>query len=494
MGFSTMKESDCLVRKALGQFKWADAEALVGTQTLATGAKSAVQTAASEAGDAKLVKPVAKVGLVGKNLVFRIKHEGGHHGKADILIVKNYVRAAPDTGAVKKAMLKSSKQKDLLSVAWWNDVRGDLDPGELGAALADYAKGIQGLTGKETSQQLEQLADDLVGSIESAIGGLRSKLGHKDDQGLLGRVENAASQAREEFAGRRVEAEKRFADAAKVAVSIVADRTKKILLAITKAEKTIESGDTAAAYRDYTLVKQICVKEDADSTIVPASSSNTSVDSAAVLDVVKKSAAADDLRKLFTALPTKCRNLLTQIEKLEEGKDLDSDHPERTSSQVFGYRNDLVAINAEYKKVLTTIDNARKTAIGRLQIAKKFHQGVSGLKAWDDRVSDGVVSDVNGMAKLMEETVKVYSGIRSESGDVKKWVAGAKITAPDIAKFLTPILNKCMATWYGYRDAETAYLDEVEAIAGTAETKFGGAATEGVKAIRAAVALRRKAG
>ena len=111
MGFSTMKETDCLVRKALGQFKWTDADAVVSGQRLQTGAKGAVQDACDAANRAKLVKPTAKVGIVGKNLVFRIKHDGGHWGKDDVVLVKGYVRAGPVEGTVAKAQLGSSKPK-----------------------------------------------------------------------------------------------------------------------------------------------------------------------------------------------------------------------------------------------------------------------------------------------------------------------------------------------------------------------------------------------
>lgn len=495
MGFPTMKESDCLVRKALGQFKWSDADEHIGGQALATGAKTSVTNLVDEAKTKNLAKPVVKVGIVGKNLVFRIKHDGGHYGKDDVLLVKGYVRAAPEMGAVTKAMLKSSKQKNMLSRAWWNDVRGDLDPGALGRALDQWEGFLSGIgSAPESETNLGPAVATYIVPLEKAAAELRSKLAHKDDQGLIVRFENEVSQARDVLEKRVTAFRQRQAQAITDATREAGLRRDNVRQAVSKAEKTILTGDVGASYRDFTLVKQISVKESPEDILMSKSKDAASVqkvDVAEVFDAVDKTTEAAEYRQAVAGLVAKCRDLLRQIGEMEDRSDPTWDHPDQTASQDPEYRKKLASVNGEYKHVLTTIDSAKKTSIQRATATSKVAAGVKLLSAWDDRVPTTVLRAFQAAAKLKSDTISVYAGIRNESGEVKKRVAEAKITTDDKAKYLTPILNKCMARWYEFRDAEAEFFGHAATIADELESKFPAESVASVKLIREAVSKAR---
>ena len=92
MGFTTLDDKDCQVRKPLAKFKWADLTEVANGQTIKN--KNLVELATDEAKSAKLENAYVKIGLVKKNLIFRIKHKGGHWGDDDIVVISNYT--APD--------------------------------------------------------------------------------------------------------------------------------------------------------------------------------------------------------------------------------------------------------------------------------------------------------------------------------------------------------------------------------------------------------------
>ena len=122
MGFKTMDDDKCYVRKALSQFKWADLPHLFGDQT--PQKKTEVEKMLVEAKQADLDTAYVKVGLVAKNLVFRIKHSKGHYGEDDIIIIKNYIPPVSDEAVDSdgKALFKESK-KPILTAAWWIETR-----------------------------------------------------------------------------------------------------------------------------------------------------------------------------------------------------------------------------------------------------------------------------------------------------------------------------------------------------------------------------------
>lgn len=88
--FKTMnKKHDTRIREKLATLKIKDIEAVGQGVTMKNikDVKAAIEGAKS---DPKIKDPYGKVGLVGKDLVFRIKHKKGHYGEADILLIKNF--------------------------------------------------------------------------------------------------------------------------------------------------------------------------------------------------------------------------------------------------------------------------------------------------------------------------------------------------------------------------------------------------------------------
>lgn len=136
MPFPTMSKENVKLRVALRSFKNEDLKELIEDQTAvpnsfreATGAVKAARLLQ----DKGLKNAYVKIGLVKKSLVFRIKHDGGHFGEDDVVLVKVYVEPKPEELIQPKktsilgdtGVLKLGSGKPELSSAWWEKVTGD---------------------------------------------------------------------------------------------------------------------------------------------------------------------------------------------------------------------------------------------------------------------------------------------------------------------------------------------------------------------------------
>lgn len=136
MPFPTMSKENVKLRVALRSFKNEDLKELIEDQTAvpnsyreATGAAKAARLLL----DKGLKNAYVKIGLVKKSLVFRIKHDGGHFGEDDVVLVKVYVEPKPEELIQPKktsilgdtGVLKLGSGKPELSSAWWEKVTGD---------------------------------------------------------------------------------------------------------------------------------------------------------------------------------------------------------------------------------------------------------------------------------------------------------------------------------------------------------------------------------
>jgi len=119
--FPKMDKKEVLYKSALAQVNWDNVKATAGEQKV-TGFKDAKALVELAKKDNSLKKPYVKVGLVKSKLVFRIKHDEGHFGDDDIVLVKNF-SAATET-VERTNQLSVLGGNDVLTANWWTTTLG----------------------------------------------------------------------------------------------------------------------------------------------------------------------------------------------------------------------------------------------------------------------------------------------------------------------------------------------------------------------------------
>lgn len=474
MGFKTMDDDKCYVRKMLSQFKWADLTHLFGDQT--PQKKKEVEEMLVEAKEAtpKLDQAYVKVGLVAKNLVFRIKHSKGHYGEDDIIIIKNYVPPvsdeAIDSGG--KALFKESK-KPILTVAWWTETRRlQPDLKNLGVYL-DAAEKTVALARRSNMLAIWTKAHDDLEAVASAAKDVQGVVTHKDDKACMQHLMHEVSLVQDEFAKAQ---EVHKVKLAKIAADTYRDY---LLPVVTKAEtalrnvsQLITSGKLDDANRAITVVAQTCrfgsPSEGKQFSINFKNAASTQqVDEkelvAVGLDLPEKGQITERYNKMKRDYE-RIRDELEHAESLV--LDHEYDHPDRSANQDPTYQRNLTTIVNGYKGVLTAITNAFRATSGDIGRMQQIGGHALTRPAEHAQIAPYLGQKANQLQQRMDATVDEYSKIRSESGSIKKDVVTFKISTEDKAKFTTPILNRCMNVWYQYRFAEQEIW---EAIKGSAE-------------------------
>ncbi len=182
--FPKMDKSDKEYERELRQFKWNDARAFVGVEFDSTGLARAKGLMGQAAG-AALKKPYCKIGLVRKNLVFRIKYDKKRHfGEDDIILVRDYSDISGEESLSSKSknqgVLGRATARDPLTVEWWNRTLGSTvrDPSNLNVMIPQFQSKLESLNGVTTARAFDetiQVLDNIKGETRKVIAAFPAK-------------------------------------------------------------------------------------------------------------------------------------------------------------------------------------------------------------------------------------------------------------------------------------------------------------------------------
>lgn len=474
MGFATLDDKDCLIRKPLAKFKWNDIADVINGQTLNSNAKKSVEEAVEGAkADGKIDQPYVKVGVVKKNLIFRIKHKGGHFGDDDVIVVKNFDSGADSNGNDDTSLFGKIGKVEL-TPNWWDGVSQNIPNRDtLGTPLIklDYNRR---LTTTKPSFGAFRILDESLQDAQDGARTLAAKLGHKDDKEVMAKIMKACREESESLTGKVVPAYTKKLEAAidERIENLVKGKLKQIQGQLTDLIKTIKAGDLDTANRDSARVSKAIISEpmtDGGSykTVMKDLSTEkewANEDVEEIYRLAAKRPARLKLRAEFKKLPAAYAKVMELFDEQEAKLDQDPeyDHPENSTSNDNTYKQKLKTVNSNYKSVLNAIDQAHKISKQRTGLAKSF--AASCAKTPDQASLLQVAQTLtNQLETTMQNTVAEYSKIRNNSGEYRAEVkASPAISAEDEKKFLTTILNKCMRVWYNYRNAERQVYELLE--------------------------------
>lgn len=182
--FPKMDKSDKEYERELRQFKWNDARAFVGVDFDSTGLARAKGLMGQAAG-AALKKPYCKIGLVRKNLVFRIKYDKKrHYGEDDIILIRNYSDISGEESLSSKSknqgVLGRATARDPLTVEWWQRTLGSSvrDPSNLNVMIPQFQSKLESLNGVTAARAFDetiQVLDNIKGETRKVIAAFPSK-------------------------------------------------------------------------------------------------------------------------------------------------------------------------------------------------------------------------------------------------------------------------------------------------------------------------------
>jgi len=182
--FPKMDKSDKEYERELRQFKWNDARAFVGVDFDSTGLARAKGLMGQAAG-AALKKPYCKIGLVRKNLVFRIKYDKKRHfGEDDIILVRDYSDISGEESLSSKSknqgVLGRATARDPLTVEWWNRTLGSTvrDPSNLNVMIPQFQSKLESLNGVTTARAFDetiQVLDNIKVETRKVIAAFPAK-------------------------------------------------------------------------------------------------------------------------------------------------------------------------------------------------------------------------------------------------------------------------------------------------------------------------------
>jgi hypothetical protein len=470
MGFPTLDDEDCLIRVPLAKFKWSDLATRTNGQTLKN--KNLVTLAVQEATEAKLSQPYVKVGLIKANLIFRIKHKGGHWGEEDIVVVSGYRPPQPE--GTSAAKLDPTAGPPAVDAGWWAKAGGEGVPGggDLLNGLSGYALTAKQVEADDPPVTAFEEAEDELAGLQTAARGIMAALTHPDDQKLMLKFVKAIRDETERVGKRR---EKHVKGQAK-AMSEAVDNYFDVLLgpAVEKAKREvvdfatkIKNGELEEANRlSARLFKIFDNRETKDGAVASKMKDQArvfNVDWHELLTVVRQDKRLESARKKYDEYEQTYEKFAAVLEKKEaELTDRESDHPERTTATDPVYKQHLAEINRDFKAVLQAIADAKREAERQTGVAKQLATAVAKGQTPGDLLSR-VATVRNALANTMRDTISEYSKIRSNDGAVKVKEAQYGIKSEDKTRFTTPILNRCMAVWYQYRSAEIQALKMVAA-------------------------------
>ena len=205
--FPTMDKEQVKLRVSLRAYKNEDFDEVMEGQTAMPGAerdlKEAVVAARVAEREGKIRDPYVKIGVVKRSLVFRIKHNKGHWGDDDLVLVKVYVEPTRDDeiAPTKKSVLgdtgvlKKKAGKPVLTVAWWNAARGKFDDQALSDAMPPLELAISRIA---AAPSLERYIDavDAVNTARRAAVLLSKRMTVSDDKKIMVKLVEALSDAR----------------------------------------------------------------------------------------------------------------------------------------------------------------------------------------------------------------------------------------------------------------------------------------------------------
>ncbi|MGF1582861.1 MAG: hypothetical protein ACFCD0_26370 [Gemmataceae bacterium] len=437
MSFPSMGSAETYVRKSLKQFKWVDVSELANGQTLIN--KSEVEKTAKEALEAKLKDPYAKVGLVKKNLVFRIKHSGGHYGKSDIIVIRNYTPPAPEETEDTSAKAKSAKSvlkkssKEALTVAWWEETRGDSpDQGNLKQLLSNTATMLKEVQENTTNSRLDAVKL-LLQKLEVSGKAVEKKMPHKDDKKIMQNFVLEVTRKKDMIDTLQDKYEKTIGDAVDYAYREFYQRDidglkKDLELIKTLCEKNdLQNADRQVAKVSKRLTGGSPVRGNAFTSQLPGIASRYKVYLKDLTEVAEKDPRRAKINKEFAGLSGPLEDLIGRIEDAYDSTEQDYDHPENAGGDR-AYKFHLREVNGEFKEVLTAITKAKNYVKSKLSDANILG-GLTGANISDAvQNTDKIGTMLGGLEKLKEATVMQYSRIRNESGSTKIKVSKYEIS------------------------------------------------------------------
>lgn len=196
-GFPTMDKENVKLRTSLQSIRVDDIKDVIEGQDAMPNALRIVWGVIEEAREAQKAGQIknayVKIGTVKKSLMFRIKHDKGHWGEGDLMMVRVYV--APDVndeiGPTKsgllgeKGVLKTSAGKPEVSLAWWNKARGDNLENEALQESLEYFEGRIALIEQDPMLSRFIEADDALEQARRLAVDIHKRMTVKDDKKLM---------------------------------------------------------------------------------------------------------------------------------------------------------------------------------------------------------------------------------------------------------------------------------------------------------------------
>ena len=195
--FPKMKKSEKDYEKDLGSFNWADAQSQAGISFMDSGLTEAKRVLNNARGSG-LKKPYGKIGIVKKDLVFRIKYnKKDYFGEGDVVVYKNIDALMGSDKLSSKSknegVLSVSKLKDPVSEAWWKETLGtSWDTTGIRKPLRDYEAALEELKKLDTTPRFTQVLSTLA-RVEQEAKKAASNFPAKNDKVLLKRLADACA-------------------------------------------------------------------------------------------------------------------------------------------------------------------------------------------------------------------------------------------------------------------------------------------------------------
>jgi len=190
-----MDKSDVLYKSPLAQVNWDNVKATAGEQKV-TGVKDAKALVEAAKKDNTLKKPYVKVGVVKSKLVFRIKHDDGHYGNEDIVLVKNF---SVSTQSVERTnQLALTGGNDVMTPEWWTTtLHQQQDTEQIATKMQTYQRAAQGA--KTHSLANYRTVMQAIEALEQAADQAGKRFKHKLDQPLIKKLQASIANSRSAY-------------------------------------------------------------------------------------------------------------------------------------------------------------------------------------------------------------------------------------------------------------------------------------------------------
>ena len=256
--FPKMDKSEKEYERELRQFKWNDARAFVGVDFDSTGLARAKNLMGQAAG-AALKKPYCKIGLVQKNLVFRIKHDKKRHfGEDDIILIRNYGDISGEESLSSKSknqgVLGRATARDPLTVEWWQRTLGSTvqDPSDLNVMIPQFQSKLETLNGITTARAFDetiQVLDNIKGETRKVIAAFPAK----NDRILLKKLVAGIAFHEKAVRAKQDQFQAKVGNVLRVIIDFLnktsKERTAELTKSVQQGKKCLAAGDNRGALR-----------------------------------------------------------------------------------------------------------------------------------------------------------------------------------------------------------------------------------------------------